>query len=139
MTNMDELQILATFAGILGWPDLNARHYGDITWYERGDSDGFDDDLFFQINPSPPGSSYRFVGGVYALRYQICTGWHPFTITDSRESIDAEATRLDCWLNRRWFSTPEMGQEFERLHPECANYTWEKVRAVGVPYPQSRD
>jgi hypothetical protein len=135
---------LAKFAAALGWPGLHIFQHrwldGDTpvvtTWYESGNSGGFQSDFFLQINESPSGQICAYVGAVYAIRYRICSGWHAFTLYDTAEQQAAEASKLDAWLHRRWYDTLKMRREFRRLHPECANFSWSRIRSDGPPYPQ---
>jgi hypothetical protein len=136
---------LAQFAAALGWPDLRIyqhRHLeGDVvtvtTWYESGVSEGLRSDFFLQINEAPAGQSLIYAGAVYAMRYRLCSGWRPFALHDSAEQQAVEVAQVGEWLHRRWYDTVEMRREFRRLHPECANYSWRRIRKQGPPYTQS--
>ena len=140
------LSELARFAATLGWPALRLLQHrwldGDApvltTWYESGESGGFRSDYFFQINEAPAGQELSYVGAIYAMRYRICSGWHPLTLYATAEERAVEALRVDAWLHRRWFETLAMRREFRRLHPECADYTWLRIRKQGPPYPQDQ-
>jgi hypothetical protein len=135
---------LARFSAALGWPGLRIFQHryldGDApvvtTWYESGESGGFRTDFFLQINEAPSGQTLTYVGAVYAMRFRICSGWHPFTLYDTAEQQAVEASKVDVWLNRRWYDTLGMRREFRRLHPECANYSWARLRRQGPPYSQ---
>jgi hypothetical protein len=135
---------LTSFAKLLGWDDLRLYQHrgaaGDdanvATWYESGQSDGLGSDLFLQINEAPAGQVSTYVGAVYALRYRICTGWHAFTLYDDQERVAAEASSIAAWLHRSWWESAARRREFRRLHPECADYSWARIRAEGPPYDQ---
>ncbi len=139
------LAALTEFAAILGWLGLRIYHHrcpqGDdsilTTWYESGVAEGGRSDLFLQFNEIPTGQSLTYVGAVYAMRFRICSGWHPFTLYDDARMV-AEATRMECWLHREWFETVAMRREYRRLHPECADYSWQRIRESGPPYDQHR-
>jgi hypothetical protein len=140
---------LVRFAAALGWSDLRMCEHrggseagGATTWYESGPSDGVRNDFFLQINEAPSGQELTYVGAVYAMRYRLCSGWHAFTLRST--ALDAmnaeqaaEVALVDAWLHRRWYETAPMRREFRRLHPECAGYTWARVRNEGPPYSQS--
>jgi hypothetical protein len=144
MSNSDKpLAVLARFAAILGWPGLRMYQHcpdGDTsavtTWYESGESDVPRRDFFLQINEQPSGQISTYVGAVYALRYRICSGWHSFTLYDAPKRQEEESSAVDEWLHRRWYDRPEMRREFRRLHPECAEYSWGRIRRQGPPYSQ---
>lgn len=102
-----------------------------------GQTEGTENDLFVQLNEIYSPSGYMaFAVCMYAMRYDICSGWYPCI--------------FDCRLNRQVeiglpFSISER-IDFERissLHgrellcmsfPECCGYTWERIRAQGTPY-----
>jgi hypothetical protein len=70
------------------------------------------------------------------MRFQICTGWHTFTLFSSNNDMAQEALRVDGWLHKRWFDTSELRQKFTSLHPECSNYSWARIQTEGTPYEQ---
>jgi hypothetical protein len=127
---------LSQLADLLGWPELHSHRHADTTWYESGLSEGGRSDLFLQFNHAPNGE-HGFFGAVYAIRYRICTGWHQFTLATVDGSLDGMASELDCWLHHRWFATPKMRRTFRKLHPECASYSWRRIRDEGPPYHQA--
>jgi hypothetical protein len=92
--------------------------------------------LFLQINQAPNGQAINYVGAVYAMRYGICTGWHAFKLFAGAQQMAAEAAKVEDWLHRRWFETPDMRREFRQLHPECSNYSWSRIQQQGPPYSQ---
>jgi hypothetical protein len=130
---------LARFAAALGWSDLRmCEHRGSgeeagvaTTWYESGPSDGVRNDFFLQITEAPSGQALTYVGAVYAMRYRLCSGWHPFTLRWTAEEQAAEVAQVDVWLHRRWYETAPMRREFRRLRPECAGYSWTRIRREG--------
>lgn len=105
-----------------------------VTWYESGEAAGKRSDLFLLISECPMGQSHTYTAAVYATRYRICTGWHSFRLTAKLASDPVEIKRLDGWLHRRWFETLANRQEFRERHPECANYSWERIQTEGLPY-----
>ena len=60
-------------------------------------------DLFLQINESPPGQTATYAAAVYAIRYRIFTGWHKFRLSDSDDDLRREMARLAAWLAWEWF------------------------------------
>lgn len=124
------------FASALRWKNMKQHRHvfppevrdqfsnKSIVWFEAG---AFPE-CFLQIN---------LLGGykaaVYALKYRICTGWHPFVLGSTPQRIRAEARRLHSWLAADWFESPASRRALRKLHPECANYTWGRVEREGVP------
>jgi hypothetical protein len=147
---MDWFPNLRAWANRLNWPDLEMRHqyisYEDeeklITWYESGNPSGRRDHCALQINEQPIGDkSGTFAAAVYAVRYALCSGWHTFTLTDDDSLIMREADRLRCWLDRSWFDSATSRREYRQMHPECAGYSWRRLRQEGPPHSpgESRD
>jgi hypothetical protein len=130
------------FVHALGWTDVReCRHmfpediqpqypYKTLVWFEVG---AFPD-CFLQIN---------LRGGcqaaVYAVKYRICTGWHSFVLGKTKKRLTMEADRLHEWLALEWFSSSAKRREFRLLHPECANYSWPRIRREGVPIRHQND
>lgn len=120
-----------------GWPGLRRlRHVIDadvpsvlrrqaIEWYESGSMAN----ILLQINSDP---SYH--AAIFAIRYRICPGWHAFSLSRSEKRQQSEAQRLESWLGRRWFESLDLRREYRRMHPECAGYSFKKLREVGPPY-----
>jgi hypothetical protein len=98
------------------------------SWYESSPSDGVRNDFFLQVNEAPSGQASTYVGAVYAMRYRLCSGWHSCTLRSTAEEQAAEIAHVDAWLHRRWYETAPMRREFRRLHPECAGYSWTRIR-----------
>lgn len=134
------LSALSLFALKLGWPDLRCWQQAfendgaTVTWYEARESEGARGDLFLQINECPIGQTATYTAAVYAIRYRICTGWHAMKLTPDGRCDDIEVKRLDSWLHRRWFDTPDNRRAFRRLHPECSGWTSKRIREEGFPY-----
>ncbi len=137
------------FASELGWSELRLCQHtiNDsavapepfvTTWYESGEANGGRSDFFLQINPTPTHGIATYAAAVYAMRYRICTGWHSFTLGKTANDVVAEALRLECWLHRKWFDSLARRKQFRMLHPECANYSWARMRNQGPPYPLER-
>jgi hypothetical protein len=102
-----------------------------ITWYETGPATGGRDHFCLQINEAPQGQMATYEASVYAIRYRICTGWHRFRLYWTDEKLKREAKRLGEWLHRQWFASLEGRRRFRQAHPECAGYTWTKIRNEG--------
>ena len=136
MAEPDPETALSTFCAKLGWFNLQGYRHQETRWYESGESDGADSDYFLQVNECPSGQRVAYCGAVYAMRFQICTGWHTFTLFSSGDDIAHEALRVEGWLHKRWFDTSELRQKFTNLHPECANYSWARIQTEGTPYEQ---
>lgn len=103
-------------------------------WYEAGKADGGRDDLFLQINESPIGQAIAYEACVYAIRYSIVSGWHSMKLTPYGQFDDAEPQRLDDWLHRRWFVAPANRRSYRTRHPECAGWSWGRIRREPVPH-----
>jgi hypothetical protein len=144
MTHSKREAALSRFAAKLGWSELRRYQHSGVpssvltTWYESGESQGLRSDYFFQVNECPTGQEITYCGAVYAMRYRICTGWHAFELSCTEGEMMEEALRLDGWLHKRWFESRELRRDFKRSHPECANYTWTKIREKGPPYEQQK-
>ncbi len=135
------LAALSQFASALGWHELQIFQHryldGDTlvttTWYESGIANGRRSDLFLQLNEAPSGQIVTYVGAVYAMRYRICSGWHPFTLHGSAQELAAEASNVEGWLHKRWFETLTQRREYRRRHPECTGFSWPRIRSQGPP------
>ena len=133
------MEVLRAFANDLGWSDLRQHRHAiedcetSIIWYESGESRGSRQDLFLQIKPCPPGQSRTFTAAVFAIRYSICTGWHPLTLDAEQRNPQREAERLEGWLHRRWFESPRSRKQFRVMHPECAGWSWTRLRQEQPP------
>lgn len=101
--------------------DSSAVH---VRWYEAGTLDT----CMLLINEGPP-----WHVGVFATRYSICSGWYAIAIGSSI-SARQEATRLDMYLHRRWFSTPLSRRKFRSNNPKCAFYSVATLRDKGMPF-----
>jgi|SRR6185312_14638822 len=134
----DPLGELKRFARNLGWQRLRQwrREGGSrtVVWYEAGKAAGQRDDLFLQINESPIGQAIAYEAAVYAIRYAIVSGWHSMKLRPDGHCDDAEVQRLDGWLHRRWFDTPANRRNYRTRHPECAGWSWGRIRREPVPH-----
>lgn len=130
---------LRRFAALLGWEPLETfQHLIDdlpanspsrvISWYVCGECEGGRADFFLQLNESPIGQTVTYEGAVFALRFRLFTGWHPFTLVDDTQSMQSEAQRVGEWLKREWFDSPARRREFRARHPQCAGYSWSRIR-----------
>jgi len=140
--NDKPLAALRAFAKRLGWSSLRKNQQTlpadaadsvphTITWYDAGVANGGRFDCFLQINECPQGQTAKYTVGLYALRYRICTGWHPLHLADD---MQAEVDRLSPWIHYRWLATPRDRKRFRELHPECVGYSWKRIGEIGVPY-----
>ena len=123
---------LQAWAALLGWNDLQPHEHvvpaddptpaagAVIVWYESGTPD----DITLQFNVAP---SHR--AAVFALRYRLFSHWHPFELYDDPASQHAEAERLTDSLHHRWFATRAARRAYRLQHPECAGYSWRRLRA----------
>jgi hypothetical protein len=93
-----------------------------ITWYDTNPPDARSG-CFLQINILP-----SLCAAVYAVRYRLFTGWHYVAYGDDAVRRD-EVARLDSRLHNRWFTSPERRRDLRRAHPECAGFSWKKLRA----------
>lgn len=131
---------LQALARQLGWrPLCLQQHYIKddrllVTWYEGGEYEDPGGYARFQINEFPIGQTKTYEAAVYALRYRIYTGWHPFRLKpDGRCSAD-DLARLDGWLHRRWFDSLPGRREFRKLHPECSGWSWKRIGQERGPW-----
>ena len=126
-------KLVETITYSLGWePPTKHQHRGElespIEWYESGELE----DVLLQINLAPVLSAC-----VYAMRYRICSGWHEIQYASSEVLIRGEIERLSPWLKYSWFRTASERKKYRAIHPECANYTWRRLREEGPPYSVS--
>jgi hypothetical protein len=143
-------QLVTNFACALGWdPPRRYQHRvefasdqrRDIVWYESGVTKIPRLACFLQINVL--GNELSLIlcsAAVYAPRFQICTGWHPFKLAlnarreDEKLSPEIEANRLRDWLQRELMASAASRQLFRRHHPETVGYSWHALREYGPPY-----
>jgi hypothetical protein len=121
------LNLLATW---LGWGELeygatDSPDMPKVEWYEARKPHG----VAFQINVQPV-----FGVAVYALRYRLVSGWHPFHLSTIDDHILAEAWRLDQFVAYDWFRTIERRAQFRRRFPECKGWTAKRVKRDFAPY-----
>jgi hypothetical protein len=140
---MDLEQRVATAVGKwTGWDmaqaeiatyDDSGKHYLFGTF---GLNDGCSNDLFIQFNQlfcsEIINDSVCIAVAVYALRFRVCSGWFPFLIHD--DALAPLIPTSENYLHYRNFVSSEAQQSYFDTHPECINYSWQKVRSVGVPY-----
>jgi len=124
---------LSRFCRALGWPaprrftrEAAPGALSDgaelIEWFEARDAG-----VWLQVNRRP-----GWCACVYALRFRLCSGRHAFDLQPA--TLKPEVARLRPWLARSWFASPEARQAYRRAHPECARYTWRKLRETGSPH-----
>ncbi len=121
------MNLLATW---LGWGELeyHSTQLPDapvLEWYEAKKPQG----VSFQINVQPV-----FGVAVYALRYRLVSGWHPFHLSTVEDHILAEAWRLDQYVGWEWFSTKARRAQFRKRFPECKGWTAKRVKRDFAPY-----
>jgi hypothetical protein len=106
-----------------------------LVFYESGDVGTPHTDCFIQLNELGIEDKHVLLSGaVYAIRYRICTGWHPIRLlADADEAMHVAAT-LSPWLGRKNFVRYASRRVFRELHPETVGYSWSKVRQLGPPY-----
>ncbi len=130
---------LRLFAGALGWSPLHAYQHEfpegvegarTIAWYESGLSDSGRADLFLQINEHSIGAVQTYEAAVYAPRFRLFTGWQKFRLTDDLQCDSSEADRLHSLLHRDWYVSLAARRKFRARHPECAGYSWKRIREV---------
>ena len=130
----NELAYVRKLSLLLGWTELRrCRHTikeaGSIDtvimWYESGSLD----DLLLQFNTQP-----SLCAEAFAMRFRICSGWHRVRFSRERKGLAQDVLILSDWLHRSWFESLEGRREYRRKHPECANYTWRRLRTEGPPH-----
>src|SRR5438045_69774 len=106
----------------LGWPrprvcrDSFSPHSGEIVWYESGTRFT---DLLLQVNTLPCWSAC-----VYAIRYEICSGWYVLVERDNvTPDIASIAAELKDRLLASHFESAKSAGRFRERYPECANFT----------------
>lgn len=140
---MDFEQRVATAVGKwTGWDMAQAQ----IATYDHGGehhlfgtfglNDGCSNDLFVQFNQlfcsETIKDSVCIAIAVYALRFSVCSGWFPFLIHD--DALVPLVPTSHNYLHYRNFVSTGAVQSYFDTYPECVNYSWKKVRGVGVPY-----
>lgn len=119
------------FVQALGWPEP-VEYIKEppievspepIVWYESVVA--YSATLQVNVSPSPHAC-------VFAMRYRICTGWHPIMLEG--EPLRKRVSAVASFLALRWYETSEMRKVFRKLHPECRNYTWDRLQKDGPPY-----
>jgi hypothetical protein len=132
----DDFERLARLAKLLGWPKLQAHEHAlneedtaklnlqTIRWYTSEIHESF----FLQFNVMP-----SWCGCVYAINYRLCSGWHTFGLFDDDVLMKKEAERLGNYLAFDWVSTLSKRREYRLLHPQCAKYSYKRIRNEGFP------
>lgn len=115
-----------------GYDDHGNRYAFGIV----GLHDGSGNDLFLQFNQvycsDLLDNSICIAAAVYALRFNVCSGWFPFVLNNTN-FFPLMSSSLD-YLHLRNFTSSHAAQTYCTLFPECGGYSWEKVRSLGVPY-----
>lgn len=140
---------IASMARSLGWDKFNLFIYNfprsddpsdekELTvWMECRDLDTHfeDNEFFLQINLFNLNelNSNTFLMCVYAMRYQMCTGWRPFVVSATDEERNREVARLSPFFNLSHFTSEENRELYKRKFPHSAGYTWDKIQKEGVP------
>ena len=130
---LTQLQKMTTLWGWSAPLRFCQHHFDDghpniVTWYETGKAEGCDDDCFLQINECPQGQAEIYSGAVFAIRYEIYTGWQKFRLFSEVIDLQGEVNRLKKWLDYDWFSTSEKREQFRLMYPKCTGYTWDRLR-----------
>ena len=101
-----------------------------------GLQDGYGNDLFLQFNQvycsEILDDSICLAAAVYALKFNVCSGWFPFVLKDT-SLIPLMSSALE-YLHYSNFSDSRSAQVYCNTFSECGNYSWGKIRSVGVPY-----
>lgn len=138
--------MIKKFVESLGWPSPSRYEHSvqdrsnvdlpkRLVWYESGSVGNPRTDCFLQLNElGCEGQSVLLAGAVYALRYRLCTGWHPIELSTDQDKFEQSLNYVSPWLNYDNFHTLEMRRAFRKLHPETANYSWTSIRERGSPY-----
>ena len=143
--SVDEAQRrLDAFLALLGWPastryrlpaeiaqDVNSLEAAFFTIGEM------DQPLYLQANPQLGAHPLLLGVSIYAMRYRLCSGWHGVLLRDSPADLEAEAMLAAPWLARRHFESPASRRAYREAHPECAGYSWRRIREEGSPYSQT--
>ena len=122
---------LNLWAACLGWNGLERWESPDdempFVWYESGITTGRSDHFAFHINVGRmPRDECR--AAVYAVRYRLVSGWHDFTLYHTESEIAGEAQRSAAWLHKDCFLSLAKRREYRMNHPECAGYSWKRIR-----------
>ena len=93
-----------------------------------------DDGLYVQINPKPEFHPRLFAMSVYAMRYRICSGWHAFLLPPTSSVQNEELAKIEPWTGHARFDSQSARRDYRQRHPECAGYSWRRIRSEGPPY-----
>lgn len=123
----------------LGWgePDFfqhrltgkSAEHYGAelIEWAECRISDSF----FLQVN-SLPEHRENYSLCVYAIRFQICSGWRSIRLTSDRRQRRRVIKKIAPFVEYKHFATVESRACYRQLFPHSRRYTWKRIQTEGA-------
>ena len=95
-----------------------------------------DDAVYVQINPQLEFHPRLFAMSVYAMRYRLCSGWHAFLLSASSSVQSDELAKIEPWTGHTHFGSQAARRDYRQRHPECAGYSWRRIRTVGAPYTQ---
>lgn len=123
------IERIRRFAGLLHWRglrlerilftddqvgQLNLPSSGIITYYMTTDLK-----FNLQINELSKTPVFTHQATIKADRYGIRDiGWHPFTLFDNDEKLQAEAERVRPWLDRNLFKDTQWLSNLKRKHPQ---------------------
>jgi len=135
---------LQRIAAYWGWSELRRElvSYVDeqsgkrrtVVYYVSGQNDWrLPAPLYLQINQCPIGQLRQYSVAVYALGYRICSGWYCFRLSE-QHADQARISALSDLVGRSHFDTVESRRAFRKNHPECAGYSWPKIRRYGTHY-----
>lgn len=126
------LQRLQRVATQLGWGSLTVCEHihapQRIRWYEAGE-----DECGLMITQAPLGQDETFAACVFAIRYRLCSGYHLFPLPSAAFAATHQP-RLHLWLAQSWFEDLDARRSYRRAHPECAGFTWRRLRECQAPY-----
>ncbi|QDU77800.1 hypothetical protein Pan97_48790 [Bremerella volcania] len=111
-----------------GWPTEN---YGAelVEWAECRISESF----FLQVNGLPQNiEDYSLC--VYAIRYQICSGWRSIRLTSDDQQRQEVARKAAPFFDFKHFSTSEARACYRREFPHSKGYSWKRIQVEGAPH-----
>ncbi len=99
-----------------------------VEWAECRISDSF----FMQIN-SLPRHFEDYSLCVYAIRFQICSGWRDIRLTeDHRQRVNVMKT-IQHFFDFKLFATADARALYRKEFPHSKRYTWARIQAEGAP------
>lgn len=108
-----------------------ATDYGAemVEWAECRISDSF----LLQINSLPqPFESYSLC--VYAIRFQICSGWRYIRLTSDQRQRRRLLNKIAPYFELKHFETIGARVDYRRRFPYSQGYTWRRIQTEGAPH-----